>query len=115
MKQRAWLLAVLLVLPNCSSFYIGNGVCRHKALIAAIIAQEQGLDSKIAVGNIGGEPHNQAFVVIDGQKYWLHTDRITVWASRDKIENFQQTRETSPLWSAIVLGRGNREKTQSGK
>ena len=76
-------------------YYVGEAVCRHKAIVCAIVAAENGYKTRMIDGsssNINGHIQTQAF--IEGEWRWLclDSDFIVFECSQD---DFAPEREFS--------------------
>ena len=70
----------------------GYGVCRHEALIASVIYEESGYETRIMYGKMpDGEYHVQAQAKINGQWEWLSTRTIVVYV--DDQDDFEPKKE----------------------
>lgn len=74
--KKIFLLILILLFAGCSSYY---GVCRHKALYAASVMQENHRTVIVVTENVGGSTHAQAKVCIDGEWKWLRVDGESVY------------------------------------
>ena len=84
MKEKIWVVALLclLVLPACGHV-IGFGSCRHEATYAALVAQDQGLRTRICSGwsSSALTRHAQAQALVSGQWEWIHAHDARVYVS----------------------------------
>lgn len=68
-------IALILILSGCG--HTMYPVCRHKAMLAAIVAAESGHHVRIASGiTKSGGHHAQAEALIDGEWQWLCVGRM---------------------------------------